>query len=42
MFDSPADKRHEGDTMGRNDKGLVTIDGKVRKDAFLLPSQLDD
>ncbi len=34
MFDSISDKRQEGDTNGRNDKGLVTIDRQVRKDAF--------
>ncbi|GIJ66105.1 glycoside hydrolase family 2 protein [Virgisporangium ochraceum] len=34
MFDFAADMRAEGDTAGRNDKGLVTYDRKVRKDAF--------
>ncbi|MDB5327633.1 MAG: putative glycosyl hydrolase [Phycisphaerales bacterium] len=34
MFDFSADYRHEGDTLGRNDKGLVTFDRAVRKDAF--------
>jgi beta-galactosidase len=34
MFDFAADKRSEGDHMGRNDKGLVTADRKIRKDAF--------
>jgi beta-galactosidase len=34
MFDFPSDGRNEGDTPGRNDKGLVTIDGQIRKDAF--------
>ena len=34
MFDFASAERHEGDTPGRNDKGLVTYDRKVRKDAF--------
>jgi beta-galactosidase len=34
MFDFAADPRDEGDHPGRNDKGLVTYDRKVRKDAF--------
>ena len=34
MFDFSAAFRNEGDAMGRNDKGLVTFDRKVRKDAF--------
>jgi len=34
MFDFAADQRHEGDYPGRNDKGLVTADRKIRKDAF--------
>jgi beta-galactosidase len=34
MFDFAVDSRKEGDTPGRNDKGLVTFDRKVRKDAF--------
>ncbi|HEY1686733.1 MAG TPA: glycoside hydrolase family 2 TIM barrel-domain containing protein [Tepidisphaeraceae bacterium] len=34
QFDFAADQRNEGDTPGRNDKGLVTYDRKVRKDAF--------
>jgi beta-galactosidase len=34
MFDFAADQRSEGDTYGRNDKGLVTYDRSVRKDAF--------
>jgi beta-galactosidase len=34
MFDFAADQRSEGDTLGRNDKGLVTYDRKTRKDAF--------
>ena len=36
MFDFAADLRNEGDTAGRNDKGLVTYDRAVRKDAFYL------
>ena len=34
MFDFASDGRDEGDTPGRNDKGLVTYDRQVRKDAF--------
>jgi beta-galactosidase len=34
MFDFAADQRSEGDTHGRNDKGLVTYDRATRKDAF--------
>lgn len=34
MFDFASDGRSEGDTYGRNDKGLVTGDRKIRKDAF--------
>ncbi len=34
MFDFAADQRSEGDMAGMNDKGLVTYDRKVRKDAF--------
>ena len=33
-FDFAADGRNEGDTPGRNDKGLATYDRRVRKDAF--------
>ena len=36
MFDFSAAGRREGTTMGRNDKGLVTYDRKIRKDAFYL------
>ena len=36
MFDSAADKRNEGSTPGRNDKGLVTYDRQTRKDAFFF------
>ena len=34
MFDFASDGRSEGDTHGRNDKGLVTYDRAIRKDAF--------
>ncbi|MBN1511469.1 MAG: glycoside hydrolase family 2 protein [Phycisphaerae bacterium] len=34
MFDFAVDGRNEGDTPGRNDKGLVTYDRRTRKDAF--------
>jgi beta-galactosidase len=34
MFDFASDGRSEGSAPGRNDKGLVTYDRKVRKDAF--------
>jgi beta-galactosidase len=34
MFDFASDGRKEGDQPGRNDKGLVTADRKIRKDAF--------
>lgn len=34
MFDFGAAHRKEGDKKGRNDKGLVTFDRRVRKDAF--------
>jgi hypothetical protein len=34
MFDFASDGRNEGDHPGRNDKGLVTYDRQVRKDAF--------
>jgi beta-galactosidase len=34
MFDFASDGRAEGETLGRNDKGLVTYDRAVRKDAF--------
>lgn len=34
MFDFASDGRHEGGTPGINDKGLVTADRKIRKDAF--------
>ena len=34
MFNFAVDGRNEGDTPGRNDKGMVTYDRLVRKDAF--------
>ncbi len=34
MFDFASAGRNEGDTVGINDKGLVTYDRMVRKDAF--------
>lgn len=34
MFDFSAAGRREGSIMGRNDKGLVTYDRKIKKDAF--------
>ncbi|MDR0865716.1 MAG: glycoside hydrolase family 2 protein [Candidatus Symbiothrix sp.] len=34
MFDFGAAHRTEGEVKGKNDKGLVTFDRKVRKDAF--------
>jgi beta-galactosidase len=34
MFDFGSAGRHEGDTDGINDKGLVTRDRSVKKDAF--------
>jgi beta-galactosidase len=34
MFDSASDGRKEADQAGRNNKGLVTADRTVRKDAF--------
>jgi beta-galactosidase len=34
MFDFAVAGRYEGDTPGRNDKGLVTYDRQIRKDAF--------
>lgn len=35
-FDHASAGRHEGDTPGRNDKGLVSYDRRLRKDAFHL------
>ncbi|MCI8563104.1 MAG: glycoside hydrolase family 2 protein, partial [Lachnospiraceae bacterium] len=34
MFDFASYSREEGDTKGQNDKGLVTRDRKVKKDAY--------
>jgi beta-galactosidase len=34
QFDFAVDSRREGDHLGRNDKGLVTYDRKIRKDAY--------
>lgn len=34
LFDFASDGRNEGSAPGRNDKGLVTYDRQVRKDAF--------
>jgi beta-galactosidase len=36
LFDFASDGRNEGDHPGRNDKGLVTYDRKVKKDAFFF------
>ena len=36
MFDFGCDTRNEGGVMGRNNKGLVTFDRKIKKDAFYL------
>ncbi len=36
MFDFAIDSRNEGGIPGRNDKGLVTYDRKIKKDAFFL------
>ena len=36
MFDFAVSSRHEGDIPGRNDKGLVTYDRKIKKDAFFF------
>lgn len=36
MFDFGSAARNEGGVRGRNNKGLVTIDRKVKKDAFYL------
>ncbi|MGN0458130.1 MAG: glycoside hydrolase family 2 TIM barrel-domain containing protein [Eubacterium sp.] len=36
MFDFAVDIRNEGDMPGMNDKGLVTYDRRVKKDAFYL------
>jgi len=34
MFDFAVDNRAEGDTIGRNDKGMVSYDRRTKKDAF--------
>jgi beta-galactosidase len=34
MFDFASDTRNEGDTPGRNDKGMVSYDRLTKKDAF--------
>lgn len=36
MFDFGCDARDEGGTAGRNNKGLVTIDRKIKKEAFYV------
>ncbi len=36
MFDFAADARDEGGSKGRNNKGLVTYDRKIKKQAFYL------
>jgi beta-galactosidase len=36
MFDFTSNTRHEGGIPGRNDKGLVTYDRKIKKDAFFF------
>ncbi|OAB40416.1 glycoside hydrolase family 2 protein [Paenibacillus antarcticus] len=36
MFDFGANIRDEGGVLGRNNKGLVTYDRKIKKDAFYL------
>jgi beta-galactosidase len=36
LFDFASDGRNEGDHAGRNDKGLVTYDRKIKKDAFFF------
>ena len=36
MFDFAADARDEGGVKGRNNKGLVTYDRKLKKDAFYI------
>jgi beta-galactosidase len=36
MFDFGSDIRNEGGVKGKNQKGLVTIDRKIKKDAFYL------
>ena len=36
VFDFASDKRNEGDLPGMNDKGLVTHDRKLKKDAYFF------
>lgn len=36
MFDFGADNRDEGGVKGRNNKGLVTFDRRIKKDAFYI------
>ena len=36
MFDFAADARDEGGVVGRNNKGLVTYDRKIKKDAYFI------
>lgn len=36
MFDFAADSRDEGGVKGRNNKGLVTMDRRTKKDAFYI------
>ena len=36
MFDFAADARDEGGVQGRNNKGLITYDRKLKKDAFYI------
>ena len=36
MFDFASARRDEGGSKGRNNKGLVTFDRKIKKDAFFL------
>jgi len=36
MFDFASDMRDEGGTKGRNNKGLVTYDRKIKKDSFYI------
>lgn len=36
MFDFGCDARDDGGVKGRNNKGLMTLDRKIRKDAFYL------
>ncbi|HEY9573948.1 MAG TPA: glycoside hydrolase family 2 TIM barrel-domain containing protein [Lachnospiraceae bacterium] len=36
MFDFGCDSRDEGGVKGRNNKGLITLDRKIKKDSFFL------